>query len=235
MRARTIAIEELADAQRGRLLELMADHFENVDERRFAADLEAKRWIILLEQGARLCGFSTQTAFELEHEGRGYVVFFSGDTVVERSHWGSMALPLEFMRLVLRVAAAVPRSRPVWLLTTKGFRTYRFLPVFYEDFYPRYDAPDQACEQRLCDAIATRLFGTRYDASSGLLVAAPAAQRLRARHADVPDRERKDPHVSYFLARNPGFAGGDELVCLASVERQNFKAFALARAIGAPQ
>ena len=75
MRARTIDVEQLSEAHRARMLELLDDHFENVARQRFLDDLAAKRWVILLEHGSLVCGFSTQTALELEHAGRAYLVF----------------------------------------------------------------------------------------------------------------------------------------------------------------
>jgi hypothetical protein len=42
----------------------------------------------------------------------------------------------------------------------------------------------------------------------------------------------RDPHVCFFLARNPGHASGDELCCLAPLTRANFTPAAY-RVIGA--
>ena len=30
-----------------------------------------------------------------------------------------------------------------------------------------------------------------------------------------------DPHIAFFLERNPGFVRGDELVCLTRIDEQN--------------
>jgi hypothetical protein len=51
-----------------------------------------------------------------------------------------------------------------------------------------------------------------------------APQRLRDALAVVPDGKRRDAHVEFFLARNPGHAAGDELVCLAALGDENFTA-----------
>jgi len=49
-------------------------------------------------------------------------------------------------------------------------------------------------------------------------------QRLRGRLAQVPAGREDDPHVRYFLARNPGHADGDELVCLTALHDENLTA-----------
>jgi hypothetical protein len=37
----------------------------------------------------------------------------------------------------------------------------------------------------------------------------------------VEETRRKNPHISYFIGRNPGFIRGDELACLARVSPDN--------------
>ena len=43
---------------------------------------------------------------------------------------------------------------------------------------------------------------------------------------ELPDSRLHDPHVRFFVERNPGHARGDELCCLAPLTRQNFSATA---------
>ena len=62
-----------------------------------------------------------------------------------------------------------------WLLLTSGFRTYRFLPVFFRSFYPRCDAQTSKTAADLLDAIAFERFGSRYDVRTGVVrFASPA-------------------------------------------------------------
>ena len=37
----------------------------------------------------------------------------------------------------------------------------------------------------------------------------------------LPAERQLDPHVDYFLARNPGHERGDELVCLTEIRAEN--------------
>ena len=45
---------------------------------------------------------------------------------------------------------------------------------------------------------------------------------MRAGLADVTPQRLKDPHVRYFVDRNPNFLAGDELCCLAPLTVDNF-------------
>jgi hypothetical protein len=46
-------------------------------------------------------------------------------------------------------------------------------------------------------------------------------QVLKDHLAEVPRGRIADPHVSFFLGRNPGHHRGDELVCLAELTDRN--------------
>ncbi len=50
--------------------------------------------------------------------------------------------------------------------------------------------------------------------------------QLKAELAAVPQRRLQHPHVQFFLQRNPDFARGIELACLAEISPANMKLFA---------
>jgi hypothetical protein len=105
----------------------------------------------------------------------------------------------------------------LWLLITSGFRTYRFLPVFWRWFVPRHDG---AADCGLRDRLAAARFGAGFDPATGIVrLAAP--QRLRAGFREVPSGRERDPHTAFFLEANPGWAAGDELACLCELADDN--------------
>jgi hypothetical protein len=207
---------------------LMEANYANVDAHQFEHDLAEKDWVILLfDDSAHLCGFSTLKVYDEVAGGRPVRVAYSGDTIIAPEHWGSMSLPLAFGHTLLNELDARPDLPLYWLLISKGFRTYRFLPVFFHRFVPHCDREDKELLD-LMNRVASAKFGDRYDSGTGLLRAAEGAQRLSDELLDQERAsERKDPHVDYFLARNPGYARGDELVCLAPFLRDNLHPFVL--------
>jgi hypothetical protein len=229
LQARTVTVDTIDPRQLEAMLDLMTRYYQNVARDCFTSDLTAKRWVILLEDEGGLRGFSTQTVFEHRLEGRKLLIFYSGDTIIDRSFWGSTALPMAFARLVLTEAEKYPDREPYWLLTTKGHRTYRFLPVYFRTFFPSTQARTPAFEARLIADIGRTLFGHRFDPARGILRACADDQRLRPEHADVPLRQARDPHVAFFLKVNPGYGQGDELVCIASFRRNNLIDYVLDR------
>jgi hypothetical protein len=108
-------------------------------------------------------------------------------------------------------------------LLASGFRTYRFLPVFWQQFYPRDNHPTPAEMQRLLDRLAHDKFGSQFNSATGI-VRFENPQRLRSGLDQVPPGRDRDPHIQFFLARNPSHADGDELVCLTELSRENLTA-----------
>lgn len=230
--ARLATIEEVTARQRETMLALMQRHYFNVRRAQFEADLAEKRWVILIhDAGGALCGFSTQTLLDAEVDGRAVKALFSGDTIIDRSHWGQQALTHVWGRLALALIDSYPGDERYWFLISKGYKTYRFLPVFFQEFYPRHDYPTPSCARSVIDALALARYARAYDSEAGVIRAGADQYRLREEVAPVTAERLHDPHVRFFQARNPGHARGDELCCLAPLSRENFTAAAY-RVIG---
>jgi hypothetical protein len=206
------------------MLGLLCTHFQGVTPERFTADLEEKNWVLLLEEEDELRGFSTLQIYETAGpEGAPLTVVYSGDTIVERGAWATAALPRSWIAAVRLLRERHPRGPLYWLLLTSGFRTYRFLPVFWREFRPRHDGPTPPEVRLLMDFLANQRFGPLYDPSAGV-VRFPEPQVLREGLDEVPEGRLADPHVAFFLEKNPGWVQGDELVCLTEIAEGNLTA-----------
>ena len=222
-RASAHRVPELAAAERDEMYQLMDRHFEGVGPEQFARDLAAKDWVLRIRADGRLLGFSTLQSWHTTHAGRRLAVIYSGDTIVDPAAWGSPVLPRAWIALVRHIQSSHPHLPWYWLLLSSGFRTYRLLPVFWREFWPRHDATTPADAAALLRALARDRFGASFDETAGV-VRFPHPQRLRAPLQAVPEGRRHDPHVEFFLARNAGHAAGDELVCLAELSDANLTA-----------
>lgn len=179
----------------------------------FDSDLAQKDWVLLLTHQHELVGFSTlQRRLEL-FQGQDVAVYFSGDTLVLPQHRHRFELPRLWAQAVFQQVAreTVPCY---WLLICSGFRTYRFLSVFYRQFYPRYDQPTPANLDAFMKQLAAQRFGELYDEQCGIVrLDSPCRE-------DLPER-RLDPHAEFFLRTNPGWVQGHELVCLTELSLEN--------------
>lgn len=221
MKSRLLARSEVSTELAAEMFGLLDLHFEGVAMAQFHADLEDKHWVLLLESPAgRLQGFSTLRLDREEVAGEPATVVYSGDTIVDPEAWGSSVLAQAWIGAVLSLQGKQGAGRLYWLLLASGFRTYRFLPVFWREFYPRFDRPTPESLRTEIARLARRRFGASYDPAAGV-VRFPRPQRLRGDLAEVPAARRHDSHVRFFVEANPGHAAGDELVCWADLDATN--------------
>jgi hypothetical protein len=221
MIGRLVRRDRLQQSDRAAMFELLATHFDGVERSTFNHDLEEKNWVLLFTDGGGLKGFTTVLAYEATHLGERISVVYSGDTIMNRDAWSTSALPRSWIAAVCSLRERYLRgSRVYWLLLTSGFRTYRLLPVFFREFYPRYDAATPATMQALVTGLAGERLGSCYDPDRGIVRFA-APQILRGDLRTVAPGRLTDPHVAFFLERNPGWCRGDELVCLTEIAFDN--------------
>jgi hypothetical protein len=217
---RVASVPDLSAAQREAMFDILQKNFDGVTLEQFNQDLMEKDLALLVEEDNRLMGFSTMVAYSTAFQGEPINVIYSGDTIVNPEAWGSTALPRAWVAGVRRLQATLPLGRCYWLLLSSGFRTYRFMSVFWRHFYPCHDkSPDTATHELLVQ-LAHRRFGDQFDRERGV-VRFRHPQRLRDGLKEIPTGRERDPHTEFFLKRNPGYLQGDELVCLTEICPEN--------------
>ena len=219
-RAEPTPAAALGAVERGEMFDLLATHFDGVSEVDFARDLAEKDWVLRILRGGRLAGFTTLQVYATRRGGRRLNVIYSGDTIMAPEAWGAPLLARGWISLVRALQQRRAREPWYWLLLSSGFRTYRFLPVFWREFCPRRDIEPTAGQAALLASLARERFGQLFDASTGV-VRFPHPQRLRPHLAAIPDGRSLCPDVRFFLQRYPGHVAGDELVCLTELGDAN--------------
>ena len=74
------------------IVKLYLQYYDAADEKQVIADLESKREVLLLESNNTIVGFTSLQLLDYQWWNQPIRVVFSGDTVVDRSHWGQQAL-----------------------------------------------------------------------------------------------------------------------------------------------
>jgi hypothetical protein len=227
IQSRIVPVVEIAPADAYAMYEILARHYDCVSLEQFLLDLSEKECVLVLRNADEaICGFSTQKVFRVSVGGTPVRAVFSGDTIVDRAYWGEQELGRCWCRYVSSVYWDEPDVPLYWFLISKGYRTYLYLPLFFESFYPNCEVPTPAFEQRLLDTLAAGKFPDHYRPASGLIEFPQSQGQLKPHLAEVPERRLRDPHVQFFLKRNPGYATGHELACLAEISPLNMKLFA---------
>jgi hypothetical protein len=199
---------------------LFCTHFARVSEDRFRADLDEKQWVIRIRDGNVLRGFTSLRFISVEQGSRVQNVLYSGDTIVAPEARSTTVLARTWIESVRHLSTAYRMTNLYWLLLVSGFRTYRLLPVFWKEFFPTFAHPTPAGIRQTVDQLATSVLGSAYSATEGIVRFAEP-QPLRPELSGVPANRLTDPHIEFFLDKNPGHADGDELVCWTRLEQDN--------------
>ncbi len=222
LNGRVVQVAHLSPDTRAQMFALMQQYYLNVTWASFSGDLNDKQWVMLVadQSSGQVRGFSTLARFRICVDDQPATMLFSGDTILDPTCRGNKTLHRLAGRHMLQVAAAVAVEPVYWFLICSGYKTYRILPVFFDEFYPCYQHPTPLSARRLLDTAAFERFGARYDARQGI-IRLEHATPLRAGVADIDARRLRDPHVAFFVAANPGHTAGDELVCLTRLAADN--------------
>jgi hypothetical protein len=152
----TLEVAGLSEGDQREMYALYERYYDGSSWALFAADLAGKdRVVVLRDRSGFLQGFSTLAVYERSFEGAPVRVIFSGDTVVDESHWGQQALAFGWLRLAGAIKAERPGVPLYWMLISKGHRTYRYLPAFSLAFHPSPDGVARGKLGALRDFLAT--------------------------------------------------------------------------------
>jgi hypothetical protein len=216
-RVTTLSLQE-----RERMFQLLVENFTNTTRQRFESDLAEKEWVVVLngELSGIIQGFSTLMQLDAQLGDKPVTVFFSGDTIIHRKYWGQTVLPRLWSRHVFSLASAMADRTVYWYLICSGYKTYRFLPVFFKEFYPCYNRSTPVEIKQLMNILGESRYPQEYDSKEGIIRFAEASA-LKEGIADITARRLRDSHIAYFLQANPGHVRGDELVCITEISPAN--------------
>jgi hypothetical protein len=223
---RFVQVSALDDTVRRTMAGIYLANYDASNEALFLHDLAGKQEVLLLSADDRLVGFTTVRVFERDWRGARVCVVYSGDTVVERAHWGQQALAFAWIARMGALKREQPNVPLYWFLLVKGHRTFRYLPVFGRSFHPHWSEPRDDLKA-LADLLALEMFPGDYNTATGVVEFAESRGHLRSDIAQPTPEELEREGVRFFFERNPGFSRGHELVCLCEIEERNMKPLTL--------
>ena len=221
LRAETFAISSLSKKIMQVMYNLYSEYYEEAGEDIFFHDLNGKDYaILLLDNNDEIKGFTTIELMNEIYKGKEIRIIFSGDTIIHHEYWGEQTLPLAWCEFAGKVKAESPNTPLYWLLITKGHRTYRYLPIFFSEYYPNRNLEIPEEMQKLIHYLSEKKFDRAYRTESCTLHHSTPQGHLKAEWADA-ERFPKNKEIQFFLSKNPDYAKGAELVCLAELSEKN--------------
>ena len=206
--------ENLSAEQIEAMYRIMETYYDNIFQNDFVRDLKMKRdAVLLLDENNNIRGFTTLAVFMYDAQTQ---LLYSGDTIVEKEYWGSHDLSQAWIINALSHAGKFD-GKTYWFLLTKGYKTYKYLHTFFNEYYPRVDVETPAEIQRIMDTFAERQYGGKY--KNGVFAA--GKDYLKGEYAEIGEAAARDKNTAFFLDKNPGYMNGDELICLCEISVNN--------------
>ena len=133
LKSNLLKISELTDTDKLAMFRLMQDVYNGENWDKFLSDMKEKNYaLVLYNEKSQIAGFTTIEIFDFE----GNIIIYSGDTVVEENSRGDIELMRAWWKFSYTVQQNNPDKSVFWLLISKGWRTYKFFPMFLKKIYP---------------------------------------------------------------------------------------------------
>lgn len=217
-----IAVDLLTDHLKSSMYKLMVEFYDQTNYVVFLHDLKDKDYCILLyTPDNELRGFTTVKQVRFTLDDTDIFGVFSGDTIIHSDNWGSLELFKSFAKLVFELGSY--HQDFYWFLISKGYRTYRMLPVFFKEFYPNYQHTTPAYEQSIINGFGMYKYPEEFDLLSGVVCYKGIKDKLKLGVADITDKQLRDKNIAYFVDKNPGYIQGNDLVCLARLHPDSLR------------
>lgn len=215
---------DISSGDRKTLFAIMDKYYNNMDETKFLDDLNEKDKVIILRdaKSGSIKGFSTLMYMHLKILNKPIKAIYSGDTVIEKDSWGTMELVRSFGQCLLDLAREDSPAVKYWFLISKGYKTYFYLPLNFNSFFPCFNKSTPNWEKMVLDGLGQMKFGRRYIPHKGIISHKVRSQSVRRLVADITPDQLKDPHINFFAQCNPGYPKGDQLACIAELNEKNF-------------
>jgi len=215
-------ISDLTENDRREIVSIYLTYYNGSNETQILSDLRNKSEVLLVFCNDVLVGFTTLQVYEYQWNGEEIRIIFSGDTIVERAHWGQQALAFAWIARMGELKREKPNTLMYWFVIIKGHRTYKYLPTFGKSFYPHWSI-DRSDLKPLADALAFQKFGDDYNPATGIVEFPESKGHVKDDIALPSPEELTKDSVKYFLERNPNYRLGHELVCLCEISEENMK------------
>lgn len=214
-------IKDFKDEEISRMFDLMNTFYDSMVKEVFLKDFYAKDFCLVLYAEDELVGFTTQKVMEFDVDGKTIRGVFSGDTIIHKEYWGDPELFRVWCKFWFEYSKDIDNF--YWFLICKGYKTYRILPLFWQRYYPSVNEETPEFEKKIIDAYATAIYPDEYNPKTGVIEYRKEKDKLKAGVADIGERELRRKEVRFFVDKNPGYINGNDIACLAKLDRDMLK------------
>jgi len=213
-----LQVEKLTEEQVDAMYAIMEVYYGNTSRNTFFVELQKKKDIVVLfDEKGSIRGFTALAVFSYDAQTQ---LLYSGDTIVEKEYWSRHDLSQAWINNAIEYAEKFDGAT-YWFLLSKGYKTYKYLNTFFNEYYPRVDIETPAKMQHIMDTFAKQQYGDKY--RNGVWLA--GNDYLKDEYDHTAEAAKRDKNTAFFLEKNPGYMNGDELICLCEISVNNLNKF----------
>lgn len=209
-------VATISPIKQQQMANLYFEYYAGSDKAKFYQDLAAKDEVLFLEFDQQIVGFTTLQVYPfLQH-----IIIYSGDTIVAPAHRQQQSIPTAWISRMGLLKQTYPTQELYWFLLVKGYKTYKYLVVFTQTFYPDW-RNQQPQLKALADQLALAKFGDLYNIQTGIVECPSNYGYLKKPLTKLTPYEQQKVSAQFFIHKNPYYYQGHELVCLCEISETN--------------
>ncbi len=152
-----------------------------------------------------------------------YRAIYFGQTMILPKYRGRSLIQNTVNRLFLKHFLQFNRRQLIVWNDSIHYRPYLVMARGLKEFYPDPNQEDQKELELIRDKLGNRYYGKAYCAASGTVHKEQTI--LNDQDIQLSANDLKDPHIDFFMKRNPGFQKGDGMITLCPANFKNFRHF----------
>lgn len=170
----------------------------------------------------RMVGFTGLCYRMIEVDGKTYRAVYVGQTAIPAAYRGKSLIQKTVIRLLLKHYLSRPFTPLLIWNNAVTYRPYLVMAKGLKEYYPHPEKKHPAHYKNIQDKLGEIYYRKHYIPETGLVK--KDVNVMKAHEVAYGPEEWNDPHIRYYLERNPGSAQGHGLIsfCFGNAENLGF-------------
>lgn len=224
LNVKTKEIHELTSEDKNQMWILYQQYYSFCEREKFEKDLKLKSHCFVgYDHQKQVKGFCLFKYYDVDYAGETVSILYTGDTMFHPSYWGAKSLHVAFIGFCTKKMIRYPKKKIYWHLISSGCRTYMSMARSTAKYYPNFKAKTPQFEQGLINLITKQQFGEQFNEKTGLVEFNQKNEGVfKVDFAPIDEKALEIDEIKYFAKKNPEYAKGVELSCVAQIGVETF-------------
>mgnify|MGYP000093569878 CR=1 FL=1 len=180
--------------------------------------LKKRQRIALYKYKGDIVGIAALDIVAEEFEGKKVCSIYTGNTWI-RQDWRNKNL-IQALSFVAMIQAKIkyPFHSLFWFFGSNNYMSYRLLYNNFDKYWPNIEKETPEWEMNYMRHLGMFYFDSTLDAET-LVWSQKSARSFKDEDTKLTNKQKNDPHIDFYVKRNPGYVHGDRLMCMAPLDK----------------